>query len=90
MANRSMDFLLIGNAPNQPAIQRGHIPDASEITRMKRISATFRPYLPASQSAGMPVLPKGNYIGNQEIFQAYRLGYRYGPLYDGTFSRPQQ
>jgi hypothetical protein len=90
MATRSMDFLVVGASVNQPAPQRGHVPDASEITRMKRIASTFRPYVAASNAAGQPVLPKGNYIASQDIYQAYRLGYRYGPIYDGTFKRPQQ
>jgi len=51
------------------------------------LAAGFRPYV-----TGGPFgyyLPKYRSFPDAEMRQDYSLGFRYGPIFDGTFRRPQ-
>ena len=81
------DFLAIGSTVTNGGAKKRRAADSSDVTRFVRIAATFRPYI-----AGGPdgkYLPKGGYCKSQEQRMQWSQGFRYGPIFDGTFFRPQ-
>lgn len=77
----------MGSTVQNGGNKKHRVADASDVTRFKRIAATFRPY-----TGGGPTgtyLPKGGYWESQELRMQWSQGFRFGPIFDGTFFRPQ-
>lgn len=81
------DFLAIGSTVTNGGQKKHRVADASDVTRFKRIAATFRPYVTGGATGNY--LPKGGYWKSQELRMQWRQGWRYGPIFDGTYFRPQ-
>ena len=81
------DFLSIGSTTTNGGAKKHRVADASDVTRFKRIAATFRPYVGGNQNG--TYLPKGGSWPSQELLMQWSQGFRYGPIFDGTFFRPQ-
>lgn len=82
------DFLAIGSSvTNGGNYKYKHAAAASEVTKYKRLAAQFRPYIQGGPTG--TYLPKGNYWKSQEDLLNYKLGFRFGPIFDGTYKRPQ-
>jgi hypothetical protein len=81
------DFLAVGSTVTNGGEKKRRVADASDVTRFKRIAATFRPYIGGDVNG--KYLPKGGYWGSQELRMQWSQGFRYGPIFDGTFFRPQ-
>lgn len=77
----------MGSTVRNGGNKKRQVADASDVTRFKRISATFRPYI--GGGANGLFLPKGAYWKSQELQMQWSQGRRYGPIFDGTFFRPQ-
>lgn len=82
------DFLAIGSTvTNGGNFKYKHAAPASEVTKYKRIAAQFRPYIQGGVTGNY--LPKGGYWPSQADLLNYKLGIRFGPIFDGTYKRPQ-
>jgi hypothetical protein len=81
------DFLPIGSTTTNGILKKRRPADSSDVTRYIRITSQFRPYVTGGATGNY--LPKGGYWGSQELRQSYSLGFRFGPIFDGTYRRPQ-
>jgi hypothetical protein len=80
-------ILNVGTTINNGGTKKRLSADSSDLTRQIRLAAGFRPYV-----TGGPFgyyLPKYRSFPDAEMRQDYSLGFRYGPIFDGTFFRPQ-
>lgn len=82
-----MDFLNVGSTLANGVLEKKRVADSSDLTKMIRIAATFRPYV--TGGADGRFLPKGGYWKDQQLAGQWRLGFRYGPIFDAQFRRPQ-
>lgn len=81
------DFLPIGTTTTNGILKKRRSADASDVTRYIRLTSQFRPYVAGGVTGNY--LPKGGYWKSQEFRQYYSLGFRFGPIFDGTYYRPQ-
>lgn len=80
-------ILPIGSTRTNGGLKKKLPADSSELTRQIRLAAGFRPYVTGGFNNFY--LPKYRSFADAEMRQDYSLGFRFGPIFDGTFMRPQ-
>lgn len=81
------DFLNVGTTLDNGINMKKRVGPSSEVTKYIRIAASFRPYINGGPRGDY--LPKGGSLKDASMVQQFKIAFRYGPIFDAQFRRPQ-
>lgn len=82
-----LDFLNVGTTLYDGVNKKRRVADSSDVTKYIRIAASFRPFVQGGPRGDY--MPKGGSLGSASAAQQFKVAFRFGPIFDAQFRRPQ-